>query len=66
LGAGPTGWEVAHQARKMIGGLPVVYTSGDSGNDWQTHGVPSSIYIPKPYTTDDIITAISTLINCCD
>lgn len=63
LGEGPTGWEVAHHARRLNPELPVVYMSGDSGHSWEAEGVPSSVFIQKPYASAQVITAVSTLIN---
>ena len=65
LGTGPSGWEVAYHARTLNHELPIVYTSGDSGHTWEAKGVPSSIFIQKPYGSAQVITAISTLINRC-
>lgn len=63
LGDGPSGWDVAHHARRVNPELPVVYTSGDSGHSWEAEGVPSSIFIQKPYASAQVVTAVSTLIN---
>jgi CheY-like chemotaxis protein len=47
LGAGPDGWEVARRARQRDGGIPVVYMTGASGNEWQSKGLPGSAIIAK-------------------
>ena len=49
LGAGPDGWAVGHRARELSPQIQVVYTSGDSGNDWASKGVPNSVMIAKPF-----------------
>ena len=63
LGEGPTGWEVARHARRLNPELPVVYTSGDSAHGWEAEGVPSSVFLQKPYASAQVVTAGSTLIN---
>ena len=63
LGEGPTGWEVARHARRLNPELPVVYTSGDSAHGWEAEGVPSSVFLQKPYASAQVVTAVSTLIN---
>ena len=49
LGAGPTGWEVAHHARKKYPDIAVVYTTGDGAADWFAEGVPNSVMLQKPF-----------------
>lgn len=66
LGSGPTGWEVARQARHFHPQIPVVYMTGDSACDWSADGVPNSILIQKPFADAQVITAISTLLNAAD
>lgn len=62
LGEGPTGWEVAHHARRINPELPVVYMSGAAEQSWESEGVPASVFILKPYAMSQVITAVSTLI----
>jgi len=38
--SGVDGWEVARQARELIRGLPVVYVSGASRQEWTSIGIP--------------------------
>lgn len=66
LGNGPTGWDVARNARESVPTMPVVYVSGDSAGDWAVQGVPNSVMIPKPYAFAQIVTAVSTLMNAPD
>lgn len=40
LGDGPNGWEIAHTARELVAGLPIVYVSAASDHEWTSHGVP--------------------------
>ena len=47
LGSGQSGWEVARHLRQTSSTIPVVYISGDSGNDWGAEGVPNR----PPYRT---------------
>ena len=63
LGDGPDGWQVARHARTLNHELPIIYTSGDSGHSWEAEGVPSSVFIQKPYGFAQVVTAISMLIN---
>ena len=35
---GITGWDVARRAREINPSFPVVYMSGDSAEDWASHG----------------------------
>jgi DNA-binding NtrC family response regulator len=63
LGDGPSGWDVARQARQMCPNIPVVYISGTSHGDWSAEGVPKSIMIAKPFAPVQLVTAVATLIN---
>lgn len=58
-----TGWDVARHARRLNPKIAVVYTSGDSGQTYQAEGVPQSRFVQKPFVPDQIITAVSTLLN---
>ncbi len=66
LGRGPNGWDVAHRARQLVPTMPVVYMSGDSAHEWESHGVPKSVMVKKPFALAQIVTAISTLLNEAD
>jgi DNA-binding response OmpR family regulator len=63
VGEGPSGWEVAREARFRFPGLPIVYMTGDSAADWTAEGVPNSILVQKPFLFTQVVTAISTLLN---
>lgn len=58
-----TGWDVARHARELMAGLPVIYMTGASGNDWASKGVPNSMLMNKPFTSAQVVTAVSQLIN---
>ena len=66
LGEGADGWEVARAARKQISGLPVVYVSAASDQEWTSQGVPGSIMITKPFAAAQLIVAISSLLVASD
>ena len=60
---GLTGWDVAKRAREVTAELPVVYMTGDSAQEWTSHGVSNSVLVPKPFATAQVVTAVSQLIN---
>jgi two-component system OmpR family response regulator len=66
LGRGKSGWEVASRAREMNPGLPVVYMSGDSADDWAARGVPHSTMLQKPFAMIQVVVALSALLNRTD
>lgn len=66
LGSGADGWAVATRARELIGCLPIVYMSGDSGHDWPSKGVPGSVILSKPFAPAQLVTAVSALITQAD
>ena len=66
LGSGIDGWEVARTAREAIGGLPVVYVSAASQEEWTSRGVPGSVMIAKPFATAQVVVAISSLMTASD
>jgi DNA-binding response OmpR family regulator len=57
------GWDVARRAREINPGLPVVYMTGDSADDWTSKGVPNSILLTKPFAPAQLLTAVSRLLN---
>jgi CheY-like chemotaxis protein len=59
LGAGTTGFDVARFARQMDPDLPILYVSGQAGQDsFKTFGVPGSGFIAKPFTTEELHQAV--------
>jgi DNA-binding response OmpR family regulator len=63
LGAELDGWRVAQRARELTPGIPIVYTTGYSSRNWTARGVPNSIVVQKPFSVDEIVAAIWTLLN---
>lgn len=63
LGAGPDGWSLAREARRMRPDLPVIYISGDSAPDWKTEGVASSLMLAKPFTAGQILDALARVVG---
>ena len=57
------GWELARHAREIDPAIPVVYTSGDSAEDWASKGVPNSIMLTKPFAPAQLVTAVAQLMN---
>jgi DNA-binding response OmpR family regulator len=57
------GWELARHTREMRPEFPIVYISGGSPDDWTSKGVPNSIFVAKPFSAAEIITALSQLLN---
>jgi hypothetical protein len=46
--------------------MPIIYISGDSGQEWLSKGVPRSVMIAKPFVPAQLITAVTTLISGVD
>lgn len=63
LGEGPSGWDLARQARRDRADLAVLYMTGDSAADWPVEGVPRSMIVQKPFAVGQIVTAIATMIT---
>lgn len=63
LGAGPSGWEVARQARRLRPGLPVIYMSGASADGWSAEGVPDSVMVAKPFAPAQLVITVATQIT---
>jgi CheY-like chemotaxis protein len=60
LGSRLTGWDVARHARELAPGLPIIYVSGGSADDWTSQGVPGSVMLTKPYALAQLVVAVST------
>ena len=54
LGAGMDGAALAARARELRPSLPVVYASGRCRSISQIQAVPGSIFMPKPYSLNDV------------
>ncbi|ABR63617.1 response regulator [Sinorhizobium medicae] len=59
----PDGWQVARVAREIDPNMPIVYISGHAALEWASNGVPDSIILEKPFTSAQLITAVSQLLN---
>ncbi|KQY84582.1 response regulator [Brevundimonas sp. Root1423] len=60
---GPDGWIVAAEARRRHPAIHVVYITGDSMEAWRTQGVPGSLLIAKPFVPDQIVRAVTGLLE---
>jgi DNA-binding response OmpR family regulator len=60
------GWDVAKRARELSPGLPVIYMTGASGDEWTSRGVPQSILLTKPFAPAQVVTAVAQLLNSGD
>jgi len=64
LGEGTTGFDVARFARQMDAALPVVYVSGHASEaSFKAFGVPHSAFVTKPFTADQLLTAVAGLVE---
>jgi DNA-binding response OmpR family regulator len=57
------GWRVARVAREIDPDIPIVYITGAAGSEWDVKGVPNSILLTKPFGPDQLIEAVSKLLN---
>jgi CheY-like chemotaxis protein len=57
LGDDLTGWDVAEKFRAERPNIPIVYTSGTSGD--RRRSVPGSVFFRKPYRSWDILKVCS-------
>jgi len=64
LGKGATGYDVARFARKLAPGLPVIYVSGQTTEaSHKANGVPGSLFLPKPFTPDELLERVRMLVG---
>lgn len=63
LGYGPEGWEVAQDARDENPASVIVYMTGYREADHRQKSLPLSTMLEKPFNPDDLIEALSRLIN---
>lgn len=64
LGIGTTGYDVARFAREIDPQLPVIYVSGQTTQtSFEANGVPGSLFLPKPFTPDELLQKIHTLVG---
>ena len=57
------GWHVARAAREVDAAFPVVYITGAAPQEWPMWGVPNSMLLTKPFTSEQLMNAISRLIR---
>jgi CheY-like chemotaxis protein len=57
------GWDVARRARELIPDIPVIYITGDSGHNWQKNRVSGSLLFEKPFSADELISAVKKLLS---
>jgi len=59
LANGMSGWDLADAVAQSHPQIAVVYTSGQAtGADFQARGIASSVWLPKPYSPDELQSAI--------
>jgi DNA-binding response OmpR family regulator len=64
LGSGTTGYDVARFARQIDRSLPVIYVSGQtSAESFHANGVPGSLFLAKPFTSDELLDQIRKLVG---
>jgi signal transduction histidine kinase/CheY-like chemotaxis protein len=63
LGREGSGWDLARIARERNETVGVVYISGADAKDWASEGVPGSVMLQKPFSRDQIITAVSRFVE---
>jgi DNA-binding response OmpR family regulator len=64
LGVGGTGYDVARFARRIDPGLPVIYVSGQtSETSYRMHGVPGSLFVPKPFSAAELMERLRKLVG---
>jgi len=64
LGSGTTGYDVARFARNLQPGLPVIYVSGQTSEaSYRANGVPGGLFVPKPFTTDEVMEQVRKLVG---
>jgi DNA-binding response OmpR family regulator len=57
------GWRVARAAREVDPAFPIVYITGAVPEEWPVHGVPNSVLLKKPFASEQLVAALSQLIN---
>src|SRR4051794_21839510 len=59
LGPGTTGFDVARFARQVLPDVAVIYVTGQaSAESFKAFGVPDSAFVAKPFTPDELLTAV--------
>lgn len=60
---GINGWDIANKARDGKPGLPVIYMTGASADEWASRGVHRSILLPKPFAMTQVVRALVELLD---
>ena len=58
-----TGWDVAHHARGLVAGLPVIYLTGGAAHEWTLQGVTQSVLLTKPFVLAQVVSVLTGLLN---
>jgi DNA-binding response OmpR family regulator len=58
-----SGWEVATHARHIDPEFPVLYMTGAYAHQWPLRGVSNSVLLTKPFAAEQLVTAVSQLLN---
>lgn len=61
LGGAMNGYDLARRTRETSPHMPVVYVSGGSPGRWSVEGVPMSKMLTKPFSADDLVSALERL-----
>jgi DNA-binding response OmpR family regulator len=59
LGPGPSGLDLAREARRLCPGLAVVYASGGRPSVPKDLAVPGATFVPKPYRQAEVCDLLS-------
>jgi CheY-like chemotaxis protein len=67
LGPGTTGFDVARFARQVLPDVAVIYVTGQASvESFKAFGVPDSAFVAKPFTADELLTAVRTRVPAND
>jgi len=63
LGRGATGFDIARFARQVLPDIAVIYVSGNATpTAFKAFGVPESEFVEKPFTPDELVEAVTSLL----
>jgi DNA-binding response OmpR family regulator len=64
LREGTTGYDVARFARRLAPALPVIFVSGQTSDaSFAANSVPGSLFLPKPFSPDELMQRLRKLIG---